>query len=148
MNTPTVESSRESSLSSAPPSSRYESLERSNPQASRRTADEPIADRAVAEEPATAPTAPGAVPSTRTGAAFKSLIAGAIVLILPLVFILENTQSVKIAYFGASAHLSLGVALLIAAIAGALLVGTVATARILQVRRHARHAGRRARYRA
>jgi uncharacterized integral membrane protein len=146
MHTPTVESSPESTLSTPPSGPMHEPPERSAPQAAfRRTTDEPIADRAAAEKPATAPTAPAAVPSTRTGAAFKSLIAGAIVLILLLVFILENTESVKIAYFGATAHLSLGVALLIAAIAGALLVGTVGTARILQVRRHAGRAGRRAR---
>jgi lipopolysaccharide assembly protein A len=76
------------------------------------------------------------VPRTRTGAAFKALIAGAIVLILLLVFILENTQSVKIRYFGASGNLPLGVALLIAAVGGALLVGIVGVARILQLRRH------------
>ena len=146
MHTPTVESSPESSLSGPPPGPMHESAEPSDPQAaSQQIADEPIADRAVTEKPATTPSAPAAVPSTRTGAAFKSLIAGAIVLILFLVFILENTESVKIAYFGATAHLSLGVALLIAAIAGALLVGTVGTARILQVRRHASGAGRRAR---
>lgn len=78
------------------------------------------------------------VPSTRTGAAFKSLIAGAIVLILLLVFILENTESVRIRYLGISTNVPLGVALLIAAIGGALLVGIVGTARILQLRRHAR----------
>jgi uncharacterized integral membrane protein len=76
------------------------------------------------------------VPRTRTGAAFKTLVAGAIVLILLLVFILENTESVKISYFGAGGHLPLGVALLIAAIGGALLVGIVGTARIMQLRHH------------
>jgi uncharacterized integral membrane protein len=68
----------------------------------------------------------------------NTLIAGAIVLILLLVFILENTQSVKISYFGAGGHMPLGVALLLAAIGGALLVGFVALGRILQLRRHAR----------
>jgi uncharacterized integral membrane protein len=82
--------------------------------------------------------APGQVPSTRTGTAFKTLIAGAIVLILLLVFILENTRSVKIAYFGAGFRLPLGVALLLAAIGGALLVGITGTARIVQMRRHVR----------
>lgn len=88
--------------------------------------------------PASTTTEPGArkVPRTRTGAAFRTLIAGAIVLILLLVFILENTQSVKIAYFGAGFHIPLGVALLLAAIGGALLVGIVGAARILQLRRH------------
>ena len=94
-------------------------------------------------EPTTAahtpqPTGAHDVPATRAGAAFKMLIAGAIVLILLLVFILENTQRVRIAYFGAGFHLPLGVALLLAAIGGALLTGIVAAARIMQLRRHVR----------
>lgn len=89
-------------------------------------------------QPNAAGTPPSEVPSTRTGTAFKSLIAGAIVLILLLVFILENTKGVKIAYFGAGFRLPLGVALLLAAIGGALLAGILGTARILQLRRHVR----------
>ena len=89
------------------------------------------------------PPAAAEPPQTRTSWAFKSLIAGAIVLILLLVFILENTESVKISYFGAGFHLPLGVALLLAAIGGALVVGIVGTARIVQLRRHVRrHSGR------
>lgn len=75
---------------------------------------------------------------TRTARAHTALIAGAIVLILLLVFILENTESVKISYFGASFQMPLGVALLLAAIGGALLVGIVGTARIVQLRRRLR----------
>jgi uncharacterized integral membrane protein len=82
------------------------------------------------------------VPHTRTAVAFNSMVAGAIVLILLLVFILENTQSVRIAYFGIGFHLPLGVALLLAAIGGALIVGIVGTARIVQLRRHVRRRGR------
>jgi uncharacterized integral membrane protein len=78
------------------------------------------------------------IPRTRTARAHNALIAGAIVLILLLVFILENTQSVKISYFGAGFHMPLGVALLLAAIGGALLVGIVGTARIVQLRRSVR----------
>ena len=40
----------------------------------------------------------------------------------PLVFILENTKSVAISYFGAHGHMALGIALLLAAVVGALLV--------------------------
>ena len=79
-----------------------------------------------------------AIPKTRTARAHNALIAGAIVLILLLVFILENTESVKVSYFGAGFHLPLGVALLLAAIGGALLVGIVGTARIVQLRRSVR----------
>jgi uncharacterized integral membrane protein len=96
--------------------------------------------------PATEPTATtdetprrGEIPHTRTARVHNALIAGAIVLILLLVFIIENTQSVKISYFGAGFHLPLGVALLLAAIGGALLVGIVGTARIVQLRRRVRH---------
>jgi uncharacterized integral membrane protein len=71
---------------------------------------------------------------TRTRVAFNSLLAGVIVLILLLVFILENTQRVKISYFGATGHISLGVALLVAAVGGALLVGLAGAARVLQLR--------------
>jgi uncharacterized integral membrane protein len=80
----------------------------------------------------------GEIPRTRTARAHNALIAGAIVLILLLVFILENTASVKISYFGAGFHMPLGVALLLAAIGGALLVGIVGTARIVQLRRSVR----------
>lgn len=82
-----------------------------------------------------------AIPKTRTARAHNALIAGAIVLILLLVFILENTQSVKISYFGLGFRMPLGVALLLAAIGGALLVGIVGTARILQLRRSVRRRG-------
>lgn len=80
----------------------------------------------------------GAIPKTRTARAHNALIAGAIVLILLLVFILENTESVKISYFGIGFHMPLGVALLLAAIGGALVVGIVGTARIVQLRRSVR----------
>jgi len=81
---------------------------------------------------------PASPPRTRTSTAFSGFVAGAIVLILLLIFILENTQSVKVSYFGASGHLPLGVALLLAAVGGALLVGVLGAARIAQVRRHAK----------
>ena len=80
----------------------------------------------------------GEIPRTRTARAHNALIAGAVVLILLLVFIIENTESVKISYFGAGFHLPLGVALLLAAIGGALLIGIVGAARIMQLRRSVR----------
>lgn len=95
----------------------------------------PLDDAPPTAEPSSAA---AAIPRTKTGIAFGSLIAGAIVLILLLVFILENTQTVKISFFGVSGHLPLGVALLLAAIGGGLLVGVVGTARIIQLRRHVR----------
>ena len=82
------------------------------------------------------------VPRTRTGGAYKSLLAGAVVLALLLIFILENTKSVKISYLGASGHMALGVALLLAAVAGGLLLGLVGSVRILQLRRRVKRRGK------
>jgi uncharacterized integral membrane protein len=62
------------------------------------------------------------------------LALSAVVLLLLLVFILENQQSAKISYFGAHGELPLGVALLLAAVAGALLVVIPGSARIMQLR--------------
>ncbi|BFV55101.1 hypothetical protein KCMC57_up02050 [Kitasatospora sp. CMC57] len=62
----------------------------------------------------------------------------ALVLLVLLIFILENTQQVDVAFFGTHSHLPLGVALLLAAVCGILLVAIPGTARILQLRRVAR----------
>jgi lipopolysaccharide assembly protein A len=56
------------------------------------------------------------------------------VLLLLLIFILQNRRDVGIAYFGAHAHMPLGVVLLLAAVLGALLVAIPAAARIFQQR--------------
>jgi uncharacterized integral membrane protein len=58
----------------------------------------------------------------------------ALVLLLLLIFILENGQRVNIGYFGAHGHLPLGVALLLAAVLGVLLVVIPGTGRIVQLR--------------
>jgi lipopolysaccharide assembly protein A len=54
------------------------------------------------------------------------------------VFILENSQQVNIGYFGAHGHLPLGVALLLAAVLGILLVVIPGAGRMIQLRRTAR----------
>jgi len=58
--------------------------------------------------------------------------------VLLLIFILENLRTVTVTYFGASGQLPLGVALLFAAIGGALLVAIVGVARLTQLRLNAR----------
>jgi uncharacterized integral membrane protein len=98
----------------------------------------PVAEPAGSPPDASRAEQPSTIPKTRTARAHNALIAGAVVLILLLVFILENTASVKISYFGAGFRMPLGVALLLAAIGGALLVGMVGAARILQLRRSVR----------
>jgi uncharacterized integral membrane protein len=75
---------------------------------------------------------------TRTATAFSGVAAGTIVFLALLIFILENTETVKINFFGASGRLSLGVALLLSSVAGALIVAILGAARIAQLRRRAR----------
>jgi uncharacterized integral membrane protein len=87
---------------------------------------------------ATVPVRPHKVHRTRVGGMWVGLGVAAIVLLLLLIFILENGRSVDIGYFGAHGHLPLGVALLLAAVAGALLVLIPGTGRIIQLRRTAR----------
>jgi uncharacterized integral membrane protein len=64
-----------------------------------------------------------------------ALIAGAVALIVVLIFIVQNANAVTISFLGAHLRLSLAVALLLAAIAGALIMAAVGTARITQLRR-------------
>jgi lipopolysaccharide assembly protein A len=71
---------------------------------------------------------------SRIGTARTAMIAGAVVLIVVLVFIIENAHAVTITFFGAHLRISLAVALLLAAIAGALIMAAAGTARITQLR--------------
>jgi putative membrane protein len=63
------------------------------------------------------------------------LIAGAVALIVVMIFVIQNAHAVDIAFLGAHLHLSLAVALLLAAILGALAMAAAGTARITQLRR-------------
>jgi uncharacterized integral membrane protein len=107
------------------------------------SSDRPVGDRSRAPNIDTAEPPAARTPTrSRTSAAFKGFVAGAVVLLLLLIFILQNTQRVKVSYLGASGHLPLGVALLLAAVGGALLVAIPGAAWITQLRRHAKRVGR------
>jgi len=77
---------------------------------------------------------------SRAGAAWVALIVAAIVLLFLLIFVVQNSGLVQISYFGFEGTLSLGVAMIFAAIAGALTAGLLGTVRILQLRARARRA--------
>src|SRR3954468_24304087 len=83
---------------------------------------------------------------TRTGRVWAALIPALVFLVLLIVFIGENGQHVDVKFFGATGNISLALALLIAAVAGAVVVLLVGGARILQLRvaawRHQRQVGR------
>jgi lipopolysaccharide assembly protein A len=79
---------------------------------------------------------------TRISGLWISVAVFAVVLLLLLIFILENEKRVDIAFLGAHGHLPLGVALLLAAVCGALLTVLAGAARMAQLhtvaRRHRR----------
>jgi uncharacterized integral membrane protein len=62
------------------------------------------------------------------------VVIGVVVLVLLLSFIIQNSQSVKVSFFTVSGRIPLGVVLLLAAVAGVLLAGVVASLRIWQLR--------------
>lgn len=74
----------------------------------------------------------------KLGSAWIGLVLGAIVTILLLVFIVQNIESVDVQYFGWGFEFPLGVLVLLAAIAGALIMAMFAGYRILQLRMRAR----------
>jgi lipopolysaccharide assembly protein A len=80
-------------------------------------------------------TASPVVSPTRISATWVGILVGASVLTLLLVFILQNTKSVKVSFLSANGHIPLGVALIFAALGGVLLAAVAASLRILQVRR-------------
>jgi uncharacterized integral membrane protein len=71
---------------------------------------------------------------TRTSMVWTMVGIGVILLVAILVFILQNGQGVRVRFLMANGTLPLGVALLFAALLGALLVLVAGAARVLQLR--------------
>ena len=97
--------------------------------------------------PAAPPAAPPAatpqppqhrIKRTRTSGIWVAVGFFAVVLLLLLIFILQNGAEVSVSYLGMHGHLPLGVALLLAAVSGVLLVVLAGAARISQLRATAR----------
>jgi putative membrane protein len=93
-------------------------------------------------EPARPAEPPPKAGRSRVGGAWVGLVIGAVVLILLLIFVLQNPEDVRVSFLGADSSIPLGVALLLAAVAGALVVAVPGSARILQLRRANRNARR------
>jgi len=98
----------------------------------------------------TSPQLPPADQSSRSGRTHTrisgirtSLIAAVAGLIVVMIFIIQNAHAVNLSFLGAHLRLSLAVALLLAAIAGALIMAAAGTARITQLRRIMRRDRRR-----
>ncbi|MHB1614604.1 MAG: LapA family protein [Actinomycetes bacterium] len=108
-------------------------------------ADEASRTLAVPEAPAAEASHAGRVHvpgRTRAGGVWVAAVGFAVVLVLLLVFILQNGQHVPVRFLGWHANLPVGVAMVFAAVAGLLLVAVPGTVRILQLRRGARRAVR------
>jgi putative membrane protein len=75
---------------------------------------------------------------TRISSLHVGLVTAAIVLVLLIVFLIQNAHTVDIHFLGAHLRVSLAVAMLTAAVAGALITGAAGTARIAQLRRSRR----------
>jgi uncharacterized integral membrane protein len=106
----------------------------------------PLPERLIDDDP-TVPvghsrSAPQPPAATRAGLLWTGLILSAVVLLLLLVFILQNLEQVRVSFLGFSGTLPTGVALLFAAVAGLLLVAIPGGLRMLQLRRAARRSGR------
>jgi len=98
----------------------------------------PLIPQAGQGEGSAAPPVPAErerIERTLSGSLWVGLIIGAILLILLIVFIVENLGSVSIELIFGKARTPLAIGLLLSAVIGALLVAVPGTIRILQLRR-------------
>jgi uncharacterized integral membrane protein len=75
------------------------------------------------------------VPHTRTGAAWVALVSAALLAVLLIIFLVQNTRSTEISFLWMTTSTPLAVALLIGAVGSVLLTLILGTARIAQLRR-------------
>jgi len=78
------------------------------------------------------------VPRTRTGATWFGICVSALLLVVLIVFMLQNTRSVEVSFLGMHGNLPLALALLVAAVGTAILTMVIGAARITQLRRLSR----------
>jgi uncharacterized integral membrane protein len=88
------------------------------------------------DDGATRPVKP--VPRTRVGAAWIGICVAALVSIVLIVFMLQNTRRVEVSFLWMHGTLPLALALLIAGIGVAAVAVVIGTARITQLRRQSR----------
>jgi lipopolysaccharide assembly protein A len=105
------------------------------PEPDRAPADSPRrAEPEVAPAAAEPTLAEHTIEPTRTSLVWTMVGIGVVLLVAILVFILQNSQRVRMRFLMVDGTLPLGVALLFAALLGALLVLVAGAARVLQLR--------------
>ena len=76
--------------------------------------------------------------SSRTSGVYAAVVGLGLVFVLLVIFIAQNTQSVRVSFLGWSGQPPLAVALLVATAAGLFLATVAGALRILQLRRRVR----------
>ena len=71
---------------------------------------------------------------TRAGMIWVAVASALVVLVLLIIFILQNQELVQVKFFGLEGAVSLGISLFIAAVGGGVLVAMSGAARIIQLR--------------
>ncbi|RAM35499.1 LapA family protein [Arthrobacter globiformis] len=71
---------------------------------------------------------------TRAGMIWAAVASALVVLVLLIIFILQNQELVQVKFFGLEGAVSLGMSLFIAAVGGGVLVAMAGAARIIQLR--------------
>jgi uncharacterized integral membrane protein len=99
---------------------------------------QPAAPPEQAAPPTAVPLPQHRIKRTRTSGIWVAVGFFAVILLLLLIFILQNGTQVSVSYLGMHGHLPLGVAMLLAAVCGVLLVVLAGAARIGQLRTTAR----------
>jgi uncharacterized integral membrane protein len=85
---------------------------------------------------------PDPLRGSRTSGFWAAVIVLAFLLLLLAVFIIQNTQKVNVSFLGWNGHAPLAATLLIATVAGALVVAIAGALRILQLRRRVKREGK------
>lgn len=89
--------------------------------------------------PGTPPAAFGAKPKpTRSGVVWVAVVTALLLLVLLIVFILQNQAPASVVFLGFEGTLPLGMAMFIASVAGGIVVAVAGAARIIQLRSNAR----------
>jgi uncharacterized integral membrane protein len=99
---------------------------------------EEIPEQSAAAEPEPVPAAVPAPRATNAGRVWIAVAVATILLILLIIFIAENSRSVRISFLGINGHIAVGLAMLIAAVVGAVVALLAGSTRILQLRREVR----------
>ena len=93
--------------------------------------------RKAPADPATA-VPPSRVPRTRTSTAWFGICVAALLFVVLIVFMLQNTRSTEVTFLGMHGNVPLVMALLVAAVGASIVTMVVGAARITQLRRLSR----------